>query len=76
MTEFSAPEHDQNDLRNYAKANFTAREIQCLTEIISNKSMQKVSEVLTTHPRTIYFYLVNIQHKINSLIKSFIQPNK
>lgn len=62
MSELSVTEHN--------KFHFTTRELECLTAMTTAKSLEKSTQKLALSPKTIYFYLLNIQHKINCLIKS------
>jgi DNA-binding CsgD family transcriptional regulator len=69
MGELSATIQNEFSATTGDKLYFTARELQCLTEITAAKNLEKAAQKLMLSPRTLYFYLANIQHKVAHLLK-------
>lgn len=70
MGELSATTQNELSATACDKLYFTARELQCLIEITAAKNLEKAAQKLMLSPRTLCFYLANIQHKVSHLLKS------
>lgn len=54
----------------------TAREMQCITLAMQNKSLQEIGAALQIEPRTVYFYLTNIKSKVVRLANQALDKKK
>lgn len=58
---------NQNRPKKTTGLELTAREMQCVTQAVQNKTLAEIAENLGVKPESVYFYLNNVQQKIINL---------